>query len=101
MKVIYIAGKFRGKNHWEIHQNVINAEFAIPKLIEMGYAPVCPHKLTENLQDLFPDQTYLDICLELLRRCDAIYMLSNWRSSVGSCEELRMAKLWNKEVIYE
>jgi len=101
MKLCYIAGKFRGENHWEIHQNVIKAEMAIPKLLEMGYAPICPHKLTENLQGLFPDQTYLEICLEILKRCDSILMLSNWKDSVGSCEELRKAKEWNKEILFE
>jgi hypothetical protein len=28
MKVVYIAGKFRGPNAWEIHRNVHRAEQA-------------------------------------------------------------------------
>jgi len=101
MDLIYIAGKFRGGNHWEIHQNVTHAEEAIPKLIGMGYAPICPHKMTENLQGLFSDKRYLDICIELLARCDAIYMLKGWEASRGATIELELAESLDLEVLYE
>lgn len=101
MKVCYVAGPFRGKNAWEIHRNVLDAESVIPYLIRQGYAPICPHKMTENLQGLFPDKVYLDICLELLRRCDAIYMLQGWENSEGSREELAEAKRLGLEILYE
>jgi hypothetical protein len=101
MKLCYIAGHFRGANHWEIHKNVIKAELVIPHLIELGYAPVCPHKITENLQGLFSDQTYLDICLNILDKCDSIYMLKGWNTSEGSREEWDYAVAHKKEILYE
>jgi len=93
--VAFISGKFRGENHWQIHLNVLEAEAAIPKLIELGYAPICPHKITEHLQDLYPDQTYLDMCLELIRALrpekDVMFMLDGWQESQGAREEYNLA----------
>ena len=101
MKVCYIAGAFRGKNAWEIHQNVLDAEQKALELIGQGYAIICPHKMTENMQGYYQDQHYLDMCLELVKRCDCIYMMNGWQNSEGSCEELTCAKEHNLEVIYE
>ena len=93
--VAFVSGKFRGENHWQIHLNVLKAEAAIPKLIEMGYAPLCPHKVTEHLQDLFPDKVYLDMCLEIIRALrpekDVMFMLKDWRYSLGAVEEYNLA----------
>jgi len=94
--VAFISGRFRGPNHWLIHLNVLKAEAAIPKLLEMGYAPICPHKITEHMQDLFPDKTYLDMCLEIIRALrptrDILYMLEGWEYSEGAIEEFDLAK---------
>ena len=78
----------------------MDAEAAIPYLIRKGYAPVCCHKMTENLQGLFPDRVYLDNCLELLRRSDAVYVLPSWVSSEGSKEEIAEAEKLGKEIIW-
>jgi len=101
MNVCYIASAFRGKNHWEMHQNVLKAEAVIPMLIEKGYAPICPHKITENMQGLFPDEKYLEICMELLKRSDAILLLEGWMHSEGSMAEWQQAEQWGKEIFYE
>lgn len=99
--VVYIAGPYRAENAWQIHQNVLRAEAAIPELIRRGYAPICVHKMTENLQGLFSDQTYLDIGLELVRRSDAICLLKGWRQSKGSVEEYELAKELGLETVFE
>ena len=101
MKLVYICGRFRGDNHWEIHQNVLKAEAVIPHLISQGYAPICMHKITENLQGLFPDETYLDICIKVLSACQAIYMLKGWQKSEGSKQEWEYATSHGIEVMYE
>jgi len=101
MCIIYVAGSFRGKNSWEIHNNVLKAERAMVKLIGEGYTPICPHKMTENLQGLYPDQVYLDMCLEFLKVSDAIYVLDNWKQSKGTQVELREAINLGLDIIYE
>jgi len=79
----------------------LRAEEATAKLIGEGWAVICPHKITENLQGLYPDEVYLDICMELLRRSDAIYMLKGWRESEGSIMEFNVAKDAQMEIYFE
>jgi len=103
--VAFISGPFRGSNHWEIHCNVLEAEKAIPRLIEKNYIPYCPHTTTRHLQDLFPDDTFLEMCLEFIKRMnpetDIIYMVKNWDKSKGACEEHELAINLGIEVRYE
>ena len=47
------------------------------------------------------DTTFLDGDLEILKRCDVIYMLKGWYRSQGSTAELELAKKLKKEIIYE
>ena len=92
IKVIYIAGAFRAKTQWGIMQNVRKAEDASLKLWKLGYAVICPHTMTQHFQNECPDEVWLDGCLELLRRCDAIYLVEGWQSSKGSLEEYKLAQ---------
>ena len=101
MKVIFVSGAFRGSNSWEIHQNVLKAEQATAKLIGEGYAVICPHTMTANMQGLYEDRVYLDMCLELLRRCDASYFLKGWRNSAGAREEFAEATSLGIKVMFE
>jgi len=101
MKLIYIAGPFRAPDHWQIHQNVLDAERVAKRLIGEGYAVICPHKMTENMQQAYPDHVFLNMCLELVRRADIIYLLEGWQTSQGSRMELELAMQLGKKVIYE
>ncbi len=92
IKVVYIAGAFRAKTQWGIMQNVRKAEDASLKLWKMGYAVICPHTMTQHFQNECPDNVWLDGCLELLKRCDAIYLVEGWENSEGSVEELKIAQ---------
>ena len=101
MRVVYVAGKFRGKNSWEIHNNVLKAEKAVVDLIGKGYAPIAPHLITANLQGLYPDKVFLDMCIDLLKKADAIYLLKGWQDSEGSVQEWIVAQDLGMEIIFE
>lgn len=101
MKVIYIAGPFRARTQWGITQNVQRAEKATLKLWKEGWAVVCPHRITERFQGECSDEVFLQGCLELLKRCDAIYMLKDWSTSEGAQEEWRLAREMGIQTIYE
>jgi hypothetical protein len=92
IKVVYVAGAFRAKTQWGIKKNVDKAEEASLMLWKMGYSVICPHTMTAHFQNECPDDVWLDGCLELLRRCDAIYMVEGWRDSIGSREEFKLAR---------
>jgi hypothetical protein len=43
----------------------------------------------------------MDVCLHELLRCDAIYMLNNWRTSRGARIELAVAIELNLEILIQ
>lgn len=87
MKVIYVAGKFSGPNAWEVEKNIRRAEEVSLELWSAGFAVICPHTNTRFFDGALPIKTFLAGDLEILNRCDAIFMLSNWRDSAGACGE--------------
>lgn len=87
MKLVYIAGKFRGANHWEIASHVHEAEAAAMRVAELGGMPVVPHSLGQHMQGTLTDEFWLEGTLLLLSRCDGILLLPNWIRSAGARAE--------------
>lgn len=85
--LIYVAGPYRGPSAWSIERNVRLAEEAALELWRMGHVAVCPHAMTRYYQGSLPDHVWLDGLLELMRRCDAVLLVGNWRLSPGSVAE--------------
>ena len=92
MKVVYIAGKYRGKTPWEVEQNIRAAEDVGAKVIAAGHMPLIPHANTRHMEGLADDAFFLAGTMELLRRCDAVLCVSNWRDSVGALAEVKEAR---------
>ncbi len=89
MKVVYTAGRFRGKTSWDVVQNVRRAEEAALRLAELGTMPLCPHMNTANFDGLLTGRFWLDGTRELLRRSDAVYVFDRqWRESEGTVGEM-------------
>lgn len=106
MKVIYVSGKYRANTEWGLMENIAHAERETIKLWKQGWAVICPHKNTAHLGGIFNNTQsehglWLKGDLEIVNRCDAIYMLSNWRNSDGAKEELDLAKKLGLEIYYE
>lgn len=87
MKVVYIAGKFRGPNAWAVECNVREAEALSLKVWAAGFAALCPHTNTRHFDGTLPDHVWLEGTLEIMRRCDAVLLVSNWRDSAGARAE--------------
>lgn len=87
MKVVYVAGPYRGANAWEIEGNIRRAEALALEVWKLGAACLCPHTNSRFFQDALPDRVFLEGDLELLRRCDAILLTLDWRRSDGACTE--------------
>lgn len=100
MKVVYVAGPFRGANSWEMEQNIRHAEVLALGVWRLGAAALCPHTNTRFFQGAADDSVWLDGDIELLRRCDAIIMTDNWMASVGARAEHNYAETWGIPVLY-
>jgi nucleoside 2-deoxyribosyltransferase len=92
MKVVYVAGKFRGPSAWDIECNIRQAEALALEVWRMGAAALCPHTNTRFFQNAAPDDVWLQGDLVLLERCDAMITVDNWRDSSGACAEVEHAK---------
>jgi hypothetical protein len=85
MRVVYIAGKFRGRDSWVIENNIRRAEELSLQVDTLGgVIALCPHTNTRFFQGALPDDFWLEGTLELMRRCDAVLMVPGWEESVGA-----------------
>jgi len=107
MKVIYVAGKYSAISEWDLEENIHHAATIARRLWLQGWATICPHMNTahfggyrQNGSDAFKNM-WREGDLELVRRCDAIYMLEGWEQSEGAKQELELAKELNLDVFYE
>lgn len=100
MRVVYIAGKYRGKTHdgasyTEIHRNILTArEWAIRVNELEGVIALTPHLNSYHMElDGRPDpEFWYNADLELLRRCDAVFLIPNWTESRGAILEKKFAE---------
>lgn len=94
MKLLYIAGRYRGRNQQEVSDNVEAARYMGKLATEKGWMPVIPHTCTHGMEHVTDtsEEFWLEGTLELMKRCDAVLMVPGWRNSRGSCSEMDEAE---------
>ncbi len=100
-RVLYLAGPYRADCENNLFENIMRARVKARELWHEGWVVICPHTNSMFMGDKDDWQLFLDGCLELVRRSDAIYMLAGWSKSEGSKQELTLAKELGKEIIFE
>jgi nucleoside 2-deoxyribosyltransferase len=91
MPVIYIAGPITGIPD---HAKAFNE--AAAKLRQFGYQVLNPVELPAGMTEA----AYMDICLAMVRHCDAIVMLPGWEGSTGAVCERALATKMGKPRFY-
>jgi len=99
LRVVYVAGPLFGPNDWEIRRNIHRAASLGYEVAKLGAYPVIPHTNTGSvfIGTMSPEFWYAGT-LELLRRCDAIILVSGWEESRGAVAEIAEAKRLNMPV---
>lgn len=91
MKLVYVAGPFRGPDSWMIACNVHRAAALALEVWKLGAACICPHLNTAQFQGAADDSVWLDGDIEILRRCDAVILTPDWSLSSGARAEVAFA----------
>ena len=103
MKLIYVAGPYRGATPDRVRMHIESAKMTGLLMAEKGWYPVIPHANTdqfERLEPTIPDAFYLDGTLEMMRRCDAVVLCPGHERSSGTQGEIVEAKRLGMHIFY-
>ena len=92
MRVIYVAGSYTGDSHNAVFENIMAARTAARRLWFEGWAVICPHTNSMFMDGQNTSRVFIEGDIEILKRCDAIYMLKGWELSAGAYAEFWCAK---------
>lgn len=96
--MVYVAGPYRGKNEFQVLQNIRKAEALGWKVWKAGAVAIVPQVLLAHASGLLNDDpqkdfsAFMDGCLETVRRCDCIVALDDWPLSEGAKLEIDYCK---------
>ena len=92
--LIYIAGPFTGPTAWDIAENVRKAERWGLEVAHAGGMPVIPHANTHLFHGQLTSDFWYAGTLQLLRVCQGIVLIPEWRDSKGARAEQEEARRW-------
>lgn len=88
--VVYLAGKLRG-NFITKWLHIRKAKRVAEELWINGVVVVSPHANSGWIDTPETDKFVLPANIHLMKMCDAVVLLDNWKTSVGTKEEIRQA----------
>ena len=91
-KKMYISGKMKGLDNYKSLFAEIEKEF------QNEYTVMNPCRF-EHTSSLWEDRILHD--LNVIRSCDVVYMMNNWKDSNGAQTEHYFAQGMGKEIIYQ
>jgi hypothetical protein len=101
--LVYVAGPYSDPNPFYIASNIRRAEEASIRLVREGYDVITPHKNTagyEKYADIGYDY-WLEMCLNILARCDVLYVMKGSELSKGVAKEIVFAHQCGIPVVFE
>jgi len=83
-KLVYVAGKYSAPSPYLVQRNIDHARYYAQEIALLGGYPVTPHLTTAHFDGIQTYDWWCDTTLELMRRCDAVFMLPAWGESKGA-----------------
>lgn len=101
-KLLYVAGPY---SIGDTRENIRRAEMVSVNLIRSGFHVITPHKNAAGYEK-YEDgnltyETWLKMDLDIISRCDAVYVMVNSENSQGVRKEIEFAQAIGIPVIYE
>jgi len=85
--LIYVAGPFAAATNYGVQRNVAAAEAAGLRIAQCGALPVVVHSMNRNYYGQLTETFWRAGVVELLRRCDAVFLIEGWAASTGAQAE--------------
>jgi len=101
--LIYVCGPYRNTSEEKKKENIWHALRVSVRLWELGFFVICPHLNTANFEFYtnLDNNVWLDGGLEMLRRCDCVFILKGFETSPGSLKECELAQKLGKDIYFE
>lgn len=100
--LIYVAGPYTDPDPWEAEQNVRRAEAVGYEVAKLGAWPVIPHSNTRPcFGSAYTPRMAYAATLQMMRRCDGVFMMRDWKRSTGATDERAEALRLRMPVFYE
>ncbi|HPY64450.1 MAG TPA: DUF1937 family protein [Smithellaceae bacterium] len=90
--LVYVSGPYTAPTYAKLNENVRAAEAAMIMLMNAGASVICPHKNTYMIDGAVSTIDLLWSDFEQIRRCDAMYVLQGWQTSLGTRMEMEIAR---------
>lgn len=100
MNVMFICGPYRAVTDTEVLENINRAEVWARKFWADGIAVICPHKNSAMMGGDIPEDIFLDGYIEILRRCDILFVMPGWEKSEGARAEIKEARRLKMDILY-
>lgn len=84
MLTVFVSGPLAAKQRGQVKANMDMAKAFGAKLLGMGVNPIIPHANYSGCAGRIDECVILDACLDLLDRCDAVFLLPGWTESFGA-----------------
>lgn len=95
MKLVYVAGPYRGPTKEAVELNILTAKRVGLLVAKAGHAPVIPQMNTAGFELLDPsihDEFWLEATMEMMRKCDCVVLCPGWEDSSGTRAEINEAR---------
>lgn len=94
--LLYVAGPYSANGMCTEEDHIRRAEEVSIQLIRNHFHVICPHKNTSGYEKYEDDNinfdTWIAIDLNILKRCDGLYLFGDYAKSRGAMIEFRYAR---------
>jgi nucleoside 2-deoxyribosyltransferase len=90
-KLIYLAGPFTATDSWGIEMNIRAVEEVMDWLLHRSSLSICTHSFGRMWRGREYESKMIELGVELVRRCDAVLLVGEWRRSAGTKAEVAEA----------
>ena len=93
--LLYVAGPYSANETHTEQEHVDRAEEVSIQLIRAGFHVITPHKNTSGYEKYEDEninfETWIEMDFNILKRCDAVFLMNNWFRSEGARLEMSFA----------